>query len=177
MILLDERAPLGRRVLAKELGISDGTVRGLLERFGELGIIHVDNSGAALTRQGKARLQRLLAQISVKKIEFLGESELVPGKSATAIHMPGKFKIGLTGVPQRDEAIRSGAQGSITIGVRQGRLVLPPDNRNAAEISPKEDERLRSIFNPLENDLIVIGFAANLSRSLSGALGAALTLA
>ncbi len=82
----------------------------------------------------------------------------------------------MTGVPQRDEAVRSGAQGSIIIGFRGGRLVLPPDNREASEISPREDKRLCDIFDLSENDLIVIGFASNKPRSLSGALAAVLTI-
>jgi hypothetical protein len=176
LIFIDEKAPVGRRILAQELELSDGTVRGLLERLGEQGLTQANSSGTALTKLGKARLKKLLTKISVRKIRFLKECELVPGKSASAIHLFGKYSPGMTGVPQRDEAIKSGAQGSITIGVREGRLVLPPDGRDAAEISPKEDRRLREVFDPSENDLIVIGFAVNRARSLSGALAAALTI-
>ncbi len=176
MILIDEREPVGRRMLAKQLEISDGIARGLLERLGEQGIVEVNSSGAALTHRGKDRLHKILTQISVQQIQSLDECDLVPGKSATAIHLPGKYRPGMTGVPQRDEAIKSGAQGSITIGIQGGRLVLPPDNRDTAEISPREDKRLRSIFKLSENDLIVIGFAANKSRSVSGALAAVLSI-
>lgn len=176
LIVIDEKAPVGRRLLAQELELSDGIVRGLLERLVEQGIAQDKSSGAMLTSRGNARLQKFLTQISVMKIQFLDECELVPGKSATAIHLRGRYRPGMTGVPQRDEAIKSGAQGSITIGFRGGRLVLPPDDRDAAEISPREDRRLRDVFRPSENDLIVIGFAANRARSLSGALAAVLTM-
>ncbi len=176
LIIIDEKAPVGRRILAQELEMNDGIVRGLLERLGEQGITRVNNLGAVLTSRGKTRLQKLLTQISLEKIHFLDECELVPGKSATAVYLPGKYRPDMTGVPQRDEAIKSGAQGSITIGFHGGKLVLPPDNRDAAEISPREDQRLRKIFNPSENDLILIGFAANRARSLSGALAAVLAI-
>jgi len=176
LMLIHERAPVGRRILAQELEISDGTVRGLLERLAEHGIIQVNKSGAVLTGQGKSRLRKHLSELNIMKVEYLDACELVPGKSVTAIQLTGKYRPGMTGVPQRDEAVRSGAQGSVTIGFRSGRLVLPPDNREAAEVSPKEDKRLREIFDLSENDLIVIGFAGNRPRSLSGALAAVLTI-
>ncbi len=176
LILIHEKAPVGRRILAQELEISDGTVRGLLERLAEQGIIQVNKSGAALTGQGKLKLRKHLSELNIMKMAFLDACELVPGKSATAIQLTGKYRPGMTGVPQRDEAVRSGAQGSITIGFRGGRLVLPPDNREAAEMSAREDQRLRKIFDLSENDLIVIGFAGNKPRSLSGALAAVLTI-
>ena len=176
LILIHEKAPVGRRILAQELEISDGTVRGLQERLAEHGIIQVNKSGAVLTGQGTSRLRKHLSELNVIKMQFLDGCELVPGKSATAIQLTGKYRPGMTGVPQRDEAVRSGAQGSIIIGFRGGQLVLPPDNRDASEMSPKEDKRLRGIFDLSENDLIVIGFASNKPRSLSGALAAVLTI-
>ncbi len=176
LILIHEKAPVGRRILAQELEVSDGTVRGLLERLAEQGIIQVNKSGAVLTGQGASRLRKHLSELNIMKMEFLDGCELVPGKSATAIQLIGKYRPGMTGVPQRDEAVRSGAQGSVIIGFRGGRLVLPPDNREAAEVSPREDKRLREIFDLSENDLIVIGFAGNKPRSLSGALAAVLTI-
>src|SRR5215831_6686433 len=177
LVLIDERAPVGRRTLAQELEITDGIVRGLLERLGEQGIIQVAPSGAVLTRRGKAGLQKELSELSVKKIHFLGESEFAPGKLATAIQLVGKYRQGMTGVPERDEAIKSGAHGSITIGVRGGRLVLPPDNQDVAKTSHLEDKRLREIFGISDNDLIIIGFAPNKSRSLIGALAVVEALA
>jgi len=176
LILIHEKAPVGRRILAQELEISDGTVRGLQERLAEQGIIQVNKSGAVLTGQGTSRLRKHLSELNIIRMQFLDGCELVPGKSATAIQLTGKYRPGMTGVPQRDEAVRSGAQGSIIIGFRGGRLVLPPDNREASEISPREDKRLCDIFDLSENDLIVIGFASNKPRSLSGALAAVLTI-
>ncbi len=177
LILIDQKAPLGRRALAQALEINDGVARGLLERLGEQGIVEVNETGVRLSIRGKTRLHSLLAELSIRKIQSLDESDLVPGKSATAIHLGEKYRSGMTGIPQRDEAVRSGAQGSITIAVQRGRLVIPPDNRDAADLSPREDKRLRGLFDLSENDLIVVGFADNTRRSLSGALAAVLSLA
>src|SRR5262245_44414631 len=71
LILIHERAPVGRRMLAQELEVADGTVRGLLERLAEQGIIQVNKSGVALTSRGTSRLQKHLSELSVTKIQFL----------------------------------------------------------------------------------------------------------
>ncbi len=175
LLLIDWEAPLGRRALARGLEISDGITRGLLERLGEQGIVQIDKTGVRLSPQGKTRLQKLLTQMSIRKIQRLNENDLMPGKLATAIHLAGRYKPGMTGIPERDEAIKSGAYGSITIAVRRGRLVIPPDNRDTADLSPGEDKRLRNLFDLSENDLVVIGFASTRVRSLVGALAAVLS--
>ncbi len=176
LLLIDKEGPLGRRALSQALQINDGTARGLLQRLGEQGIVEVNEAGVKLSHPGKARLRGLLNQMSIKKILPLETSDLIPGKSSTAIHLAEKYSPHLTGIPQRDEAIKAGAQGSITIAVQKGRLIIPPDNREIANLSPKENNRLRDIFNPAENDVIIIGFADNPQRSLAGALAAALSI-
>ena len=177
LLLIDGEGPLGRRALAQAVQINDGIARGLLERLGEQGIVKINEKGVSLSAQGKTRLRSLLSQMSVKRIEPLEGSELVPGKSAAAIHLAGKYRQGMSGVPERDEAVKSGAQGLITIALHGRKMVIPPDNRDIGELSPKEDARLRNLFELAENDLIVIGFAHDPRRALAGALAATLSIA
>lgn len=177
LIVIERRGPIGRRALAQALRINDGTARGLLERLGERGIVRVDETGVTLSQKGKTSVYGLLKQMSIMKIQPLQESDLASGKYATGVHFKEKYDQGMTGIAQRDEAIKSGAQGSITIAVWGGRLVIPPDNRDLRDISIKDDARLRDIFELEDNDLVVIGFADSPDRALSGALAAALTLA
>ncbi len=177
LLLIDREGPLGRRALSQALQINDGIARGLLERLGEQGIVKVNENGVSLSAQGKTRLRTLLNQMSVKKIEPFEGSDLVPGKSATGIHLAGKYRQGMSGIPERDEAVKSGAQGLITIGLHERKLVIPPDNRDIGELSPKEDARLRGLFDLAENDLILIGFAQDSRRALAGALAATLSIA
>ena len=122
-------------------------------------------------------MRSLLNQMAIKEIEPFDGSDLVPGKSATAIHLAGKYRRGMSGIPERDEAVKSGAQGLITIALHERKLVIPPDNRDIRELSPKEDTRLRRLFDLVENDLVVIGFALDARRALAGALAAAISMA
>ena len=176
LLLVEREGPVGRRALAHALRINDGIARGLLERLAEQGIVKVTEAGAKISPAGKTRLQKALREISVKKIVQLDQTELVPGKVSVGIHLAKSYRPGLTGITQRDEAVRAGADGSITVAVKNGKLIMPPDERAVKGMSPKEDSRLQDRFNPSEGDLIIIGFAEDQQRAMAGALAAVLSL-
>ncbi len=92
------------------------------------------------------------------------------------VHVLRRHVSGMTGITQRDEAIKAGAEGSITVAVVGGKLVIPPDNKNLAMLAPKENARLRNELKPSNNDLIIIGFGRDMSHALAGALAAVLSL-
>lgn len=177
LLLIDQEGPVGRRALAQALSINDGIARGLLERLAEQEIVSVAENGAKLSQQGKSKLQAVLQKMSVRKILTLGETKLVSGRPAVAIQLAEKYQRGMTGIPQRDEAVKAGADGSIIMVVRSGKLLLPPDNKDTAELSPIDNSRLRETLKLGENDLIVIGFGKDQHRALAGAIAAALSLA
>lgn len=176
LLMIDREGPVGRRALAQSLQINDGIARGLLERLAEQGIVTVQESGVKLSEDGRVRLRNFLRELSVKKILGLDKTDLVPGSAAVGIHLIKGYRTDITGIPQRDEAIKAGAHGSITLAVKKGRLVVPPDDKDAADLSPKENSRLKSLFKPADNDLIIIGFASDQHRAMAGALAAVLSL-
>ncbi|TMI28133.1 DUF4443 domain-containing protein [Candidatus Bathyarchaeota archaeon] len=176
VLVIDEEGPVGRRLLALALGINDGVARGLLERLADEGLVSVGEAGVKLSKNGKTRLSHLLSDLSVKKIERLELNEIVPEYVAVAIHLADAYKQGITGIAQRDEAVRAGAEGAITFGIKQGRLVSPPDGKDVAELSPGDDLLLRQTFSPSENDMIVIGLAKDRYRALAGGLAAIFSL-
>lgn len=177
LVLIDQEGPVGRRALAQTLQINDGVTRGLLERLAEQGLVEVsEGTGVKLSKQGRDTLQGYLKQIGVRKIKTMGETELVPGKVSVGVHLAKRYKPGITGVSQRDEAIKAGAEGTLTIAVVNGKLSIPPDYKKVAELSPHEDVRIRELFRPSENDLVIIGFGKDANRALSGALAAVLSL-
>ncbi len=177
LVLIDQGGPIGRRALAQALQINDGVTRGLLERLAEQGVVEVsEGTGVRLSKQGRETLQRYLKQIGVRKIKTLDEMELVPGKVSVGVHLEKRYRPGITGVSQRDEAIKVGAEGTLTVAVVNGKLSIPPDNKRVAELSPREDSRIREVFHPSENDLVIIGFGKDVNRALSGALAAVLSL-
>jgi len=176
LILIRREGPVGRRVLSQALRINDGIARGLLERLSDHEIITIGESGAALSEIGEKRLEKELGSLSVKSIHELGGTDLVPGKHAAGIRLANMYRHGMTGLKERDEAVRAGADGTITLAMLHGRLVMPPDNRDTRESSSSEDDRLRKLFRPLERDLLIIGFADDSRTALVGALAAAIAL-
>ncbi len=176
LILIRREGPVGRRVLSHALRINDGVARGLLERLSDHKIITITENGASLSENGEKRLGTELESLSVKSIHELDETDLVPGKHAAGVCLANKYKHGLTGLKERDEAVRAGADGTITLAMLHGRLVMPPDNRDTRETSSTEDDRLRKLFRPLERDLLIIGFADDSRTALVGALAAAIAV-
>ncbi len=177
LILIRSEGPVGRRLLSQSLGINDGVARGLLERLSEKKLIMIAGNGASLSETGRKRLDNELGLLGVRSIQELGEMGLVPGKSSAGVHLSGRYREGLNGIRERDEAVRVGADGSITMAMLNGRLVVPPDNKDVRDMSPEEDARLRGLFGPSEKDLLIIGFAGDSRLAMVGALAAVLSLA
>lgn len=147
-----------------------------MERLAESKTVTVMETGVQLSQQGRQSLHRFLRQLSIKKILPLDGSDLVTNGRAMSILVTGGYRPGMTGISQRDEAIKAGAEGSITIAALGKKLVIPPDNKNLADLAPKEYDRLREAFKPSDLDLIIIGFGKDASRALSGALAAVFSL-
>ncbi len=162
--------------MASALQLNDGVVRGLLERLAESKMVTVTETGVQLSKIGKESLRKLLRQLSIKKIVSLEQSDLVLASSAMGVHVSNAYRPGMIGIVQRDEAIKAGAEGSITVTVLGKKLVIPPDNKSIAELAPKENARLRRELEPTDKDLIIIGFAKDPGRALAGALAAVLSL-
>lgn len=167
---------MGRRALASALQLNDGVIRGLLERLAESKMVTVTETGVQLSKVGKKGLRKLLRQLSIRNIISLEQSDLVPANSAMGVHVSKMYRPGMTGIVQRDEAIKAGAEGSITIAVLGSKLVIPPDNKSIAELHPKDNARLRNDLEPTDRDLIIIGFGKDPGRALAGALAAVLSL-
>ena len=177
LVLIDQEGPVGRRALAQALQINDGVTRGLLERLAEQGMVEVgEGTGVKLSKKGSEMLQKYLREIGVKKITTLNEMELVPGKVSVGVQLPRRYTPGMTGVSQRDEAIKAGADGTLTLTVLKGDLLIPPDGKKVKDLSPRDNDRLREIFKLADNDLMIVGFGKNARRALSGALAAVLSL-
>jgi len=167
---------VGRRALSETLRLNDGVVRGLLERLAASKMALVTVKGVQLSKMGKESLRKLLRQLSIKKIISIDQSDLVSANSVMGVHVTKLYRPGMTGIVQRDEAIKAGAEGSITVAVLGKKLVIPPDNKSIAELAPKEYARLRNELGPTDKDLIIIGFGKDPGRALAGALAAVLSL-
>jgi len=77
------------------------------------------------------------------------------------------------GIEQRDEAIKIGGEGAITLIVKDGKLIFPGTgevaNENLAEI-------IKRLFKLNDCDVVIIGFAKQKNKAEEATLMAALSL-
>jgi hypothetical protein len=73
---------------------------------------------------------------------------------------------------QRDAAVKAGAKGATTIIFKSGRLVIPSVSDDLSRDYPKTVERLVSLLQPEENDVIVVAGADSLELAEYGAAAA-----
>ena len=176
LVTIDREGPMGRRALAHSLQIKDGVVRGLLERLADRKIASATETGVHLSKAGRKSLHKFLSELSVRKIAPIPESALIGPRKGMGVRLAGIYEKGLTGVTQRDEAIKAGADGSITVAMLGRRLVIPPDNKSIADLDSKTNDLIRELFKPADKDLIVIGFGRDTAAAQAGALAAVLSL-
>ncbi|MFP3985076.1 MAG: DUF4443 domain-containing protein [Candidatus Bathyarchaeia archaeon] len=166
--------PVGRNRLSKDLALGQGATRTLIERLKEKDLISVDRAGCILSKRGE-RVWRALRKVFPRKI-VLRQSGLTVGRFNVAIlvkNCGGRVRFGLE---QRDAALMSGAEGATTLVFRDGKLAVPPEQRDVAEDFPRIYEELVNVLKPRENDVIIIGSADSPDKAEYGALAAMLTL-
>lgn len=154
--------------------MGEGAARTLIERLKAQGLIAVDRAGCALTKKGEEAWHALHAVFPRKTA--IGRSKLTLGSFNVAILVKegaGKVR---SGMEQRDAALIAGAKGATTLQYSSGRLMVPPDQRDAAEETPEICRALIDMLKPVDNDAVVIGSADTFERAEHGALAAALSL-
>ena len=169
LILLYTKGPLGRQALSKILGIGESSVRTLIRRLKELGLVNVSKAGGAyLTNTGEAIVKRLLEKIVPPKvIDISGLNYLKLSRKACAIVLRDYCKEKPDVLHIRDSLIRYGAEAALIICVRKGKLVLlSPQGNGIDETALKELNELKNKLNvELHNyDLILVSYAESLEK-------------
>lgn len=166
--LLGEHKRIGRKKLAEELGLGEGSIRTLLSQLKRQGLIKSSRAGHELTAKGKRELG--------KPLEFvrLDAGPLTVGRVDVATVVRGAAKQVKLGIEQRDEAIKVGAEGATVLVFEGGRLRFPSDP--GAEVNERVARELLSRLKPRASDVIIIGTASDEVTAERGARAAALSL-
>ncbi len=165
---------IGRSKLAEELEVGEGTIRTIISRLKDSGLITTSKLGCTLTSKG-LKLWKEYKAVFKKKVK-IAKNELTLADYNFAILVKNHGHKVQSGMEQRDAAIMVGARGATTIMYKEGRLVIPPVSNNVAEYSTKWANQMVRLLQPEENDVIVIGSADSLVKAEYGALAAAWTL-
>lgn len=165
---------IGRSKLAEELKIGEGTVRTIISRLKEAGLISTSKLGCSLTDKG-LRLWNEYRLMFKEKVE-IGKNELTLAEYNFAILVKNCGHKVKSGIEQRDAAVIAGAKGATTVLFREDHLIIPSVSDNLAKDFPDEANNLIKLLKPEDNDVIVVGSADSLEKAKYGALAAAWTL-
>lgn len=163
--LLSERR-IGRKQLAEELRIGEGTVRTIISRFSDEGLIKVSRPGISLSNKGVAFLERIQDRISWGR--FPSTDLTVAENNVIVLIREASTNIRY-GVEQRDQALINGAKGATTLVMIDGSWVMPGTNETV-ELIP--DDKM----SPKDGDVVIIGSAVDEFNAGLGALSAALNI-
>jgi len=165
--LIAKHKTIGRKHLAKKLGVGEGSMRTILNQLKKQSLITSSHGGHALTVKGKQFLGKPL------KFVQIDAGSLAVGRTNIVTIVRGAAKKVRRGIEQRDEAIKTGAAGATVLIFRRGKFQFPG---GFLKVGKKQAETLEKIFHPQEGDVIIIGSAPDAVKAEEGAKAAARTL-
>ena len=148
--ILSSGKRMGRKRLADEIGVGEGSMRRILETLREWEMIQIKQSGITITRSGLG----FLSEIPLKVIDVdLGDSIVGDySQSVLVFNVADKIQ---NGMQQRDAGIRVGATGCTTLVIRDGNLIIPPDwNMDVERPEIAKNVRATGIT---DKDAIIVG--------------------
>jgi DNA-binding PadR family transcriptional regulator len=165
--LISKYGRIGRKQLAEELGVGEGSMRTILNQLKKRCLITSSRGGHALTTKGKRSLGRPFEFVPVDA------GDLTVGRVDIATIIRGAARKVKRGIEQRDEAVKAGADGATVLVFKRGEFRFPDGFLNVGQ---KLSSTLAGIFKPREGDVVVIGTARDVKRAEGGARAAASSL-
>lgn len=178
--IIEKENPIGRYDLAKKLNLTNGTVRGMLERLKEKKLIQATKRGCIISEKGREAIREFLERkgiVMIKELERKLISKLAPGEKIYGIQIANAKEKVEDGLKQRDEAVKAGAHGATTLIYTNKKLLFPKTLEETEEIYKQESEYLKRQFKLKEGDVLILCWAKNHVSAIEGAINAALTLA
>ena len=170
LYVLSDGKRMGRKRLAEEVGVGEGSMRRIIDTLKEWGFILIKQTGITITKAGQAFLNQLpIRPVSVN----LGEA--VVGEYQQAVLVLGAANKVVNGMEQRDMGIKVGGAGCTTIVIRDGNLMIPPD-WNLDEKDPEMAYSIRKDTGITQSDALIIGGGDTKTSAVEAAVSAALNM-
>ncbi len=168
--ILSDGRRMGRKRLAEEVGVGEGSMRRIIDTLKEWDFINIKQTGITITKAGLSFLE----QIPMRPVDIHIE-ESVEGEYQQGVLVIGGVGKVVNGMEQRDAGIKVGAEGCTTIVIRDGNLMIPPD-WNLDEKDPELAYRIRKDIGLTENDALIIGGSDTKTSAIEAAVTAALAM-
>ncbi|MDW8041733.1 MAG: DUF4443 domain-containing protein [Nitrososphaerota archaeon] len=173
MYALKREAIMSRSALSTRLGVGEGTIRTIVHRLAQRGLVTVIRSGCTLSDRGRDFLQSLSDFMTEPKLLLL-EDVWRFTHSIGVVVRSGSSSVG-KGLEERDQAIRYGAEAAMVLSYVSGKLLMPEVSDVSAE-HPAFAKKIEAELPLRDGDVGLITGAHNLHAAESGAIGAALYL-
>lgn len=170
LYVLSDGKRIGRKKLAEEAGVGEGSMRRILDKFREWNFVQIKQTGISITKAGLV----FLDQIPVRLIDVDLQGSVVGDFTQGVIVYGASSKI-VNGMQQRDAGIKAGAEGCTTIVIRDGKLMIPPD-WNMDEKTPELAYKIRKDTGITADDVIIVGGGSSKIAAVEAVLNAAFEL-
>ena len=170
LYVLSDGKRIGRKKLAEEAGVGEGSMRRILDKFREWNFVQIKQTGISITKAGLV----FLDQIPVRLIDVDLQGSVVGDFTQGVIVYGASSKI-VNGMQQRDAGIKAGAEGCTTIVIRDGKLMIPPD-WNIDEQTPELAYKIRKDTGITADDVIIVGGGSSKIAAVEAVLNAAFEL-
>ena len=168
--VLSDGKRMGRKRLAEEVGVGEGSMRRIIDTLKEWGFILIKQTGITITKSGLA----FLNQLPIRPVNInLGEA--VVGQYQQAVLVLGAADKVVNGMEQRDMGIKVGGAGCTTVVIRDGNLMVPPD-WNIDERDPELAYKIRKDSGITQSDALIVGGADTQTAAVEAAVTAALSM-
>lgn len=168
--ILSDGRRMGRKRLADEVGVGEGSMRRIIDTLKEWDFINIKQTGITITKAGLSFLE----QIPIRPVDIFVEGSVAGACQQGVLVLGGADKV-VNGMEQRDAGIKVGADGCTTIVIRDGALMIPPD-WNMDEKTPELAYKIRKEIGLTQSDALIIGGGENQTVATEAALTAALMM-
>lgn len=161
---------IGRKRLADEVGVGEGSMRRIIETLKDWEFIEIKQTGITITKVGLA----FLNQIPIKPVDIFLEGSVI-GEFQQGVLVLGCGDIVNKGMEQRDAGIKVGGSGCTTIVIRDGALMIPPD-WSIDEHNPEMAYKIRKDTGITQDDALIVGGGSTKPLAIESAIAAALSM-
>ena len=168
--LLSDGRRMGRKRLADEVGVGEGSMRRIIDTLKEWDFINIKQTGITITKAGLS----FLDQLPLRPVNIFVEGSVAGAYQQGVLVLGGADKV-VNGMEQRDAGIKVGADGCTTIVIRDGILMIPPD-WNMDEKTPELAYKIRKEIGMTQSDALIIGGGETQALATEAAITAALQM-
>lgn len=168
--LLSDGRRMGRKRLADEVGVGEGSMRRIIDTLKEWDFINIKQTGITITKAGLS----FLDQLPLRPVNIFVEGSVAGACQQGVLVLGGADKV-VNGMEQRDAGIKVGADGCTTIVIRDGILMIPPD-WNMDDKTPELAYKIRKEIGMTQSDALIIGGGETPALATEAAITAALQM-